>query len=371
MDDHDCSLYVLSHIVIPITVVNDNHHFDVDVNEFKYMYVGITNDIPKRWEQHFNNSLNPLYKWSRKLYNRLFVHGWKMYNKTVVRTNMSREEAKTFEIEMIAKYRSFELGMNSTPGGDNIGSGSDHPLAQAINLYNNKTGEIFSFLWIGGAAVFLGIETGLVSQTANPNHTSEQTFSKKQDNTWFQVHYAYDTTPFVENMPTRYEKMAESKRKKIVVVNLDTHVEEEFDNVELAATAFDILKGNIFNVLFNGECKQFNVKHGIRMGRYDAQYLPKTREFNFDILPGYEARTKASEKAVIAYNEDNVIVYDFVSATKAAEFTMISRSSISGCATHSISHAGRSLDDQQLRWEFKDPEKLAMYERLKPRNVKR
>jgi hypothetical protein len=155
--------------------------------------------------EHLKCTNDETFPWSKKLYNRLRSYGWNAFNKIIIKYDLSEKEAKDTEIEMIGKYNTFEKGLNSTPGGDSPGIGSNHPRAQAVNVYNNMTGEIMSFSWEGSAAEFLGIPRGYISCVANSSNVSEQTYSPAH-NGWFQIKKAYDNTPFIENMPTLNEK---------------------------------------------------------------------------------------------------------------------------------------------------------------------
>jgi hypothetical protein len=372
-EPRDCVLYVIarkSDENIKITDDGKSVRIKVeDVDVLKYLYIGITSDFDVRMTSHKCNVLNPEYEASRKFYNRIKAHGWDAYEKRVLVTGLTRTEAKKLEIETIDKYRTFEFGLNSTPGGDGCGSGADHPRAQAVNLYNNVTGEITSFMWMGAAAAFLGYktsETSGVSKVANPNCDEAQIQSLLTDE-WFQVRYAYDTTPFEKNMPTRDDKVAEALRKAIWVFNMTTKTEYKFDGTDLAVVKLGVGKDNIRNV-FVGDSTHFNVPTGEYAGRYDAQRDPKTREWKTDVPSQYEAH----EKAVVAYDENDVIVCRYDSATKAGDAERISRSGISSCARHHPKHsyAGKK-GGHELRWEFEDPKLRAEYDRDRPRKLKK
>ena len=315
MSDHDtnCSLYVISHEDIPIVETESGIIFDVNPDEFKQMYVGITNDVKVRWQRHFNNSSDYSYPYSKKFYNRIRKYGWNAYNKTVVKTNLSREEAKLLEIETIAHYRSFELGLNSTPGGDGTGSGIDHPLSQAVNVYNNSTGDITSFVCQRDAAKYLGIDYRCVFSTAN--HYIEykyQTYSPIF-NAYFQVRKADDDIPFIENMPKPKNII-----KEIFIIDIDTREELHFVSLAEAGEYLGIDKRNIHNILSN-KVSQFYVDNK----RYDAQYAPKTREWNLETLPN-----KSKSYRVIVVNLVTKEESIFDNAKKAIEYFGITKTSL-------------------------------------------
>jgi hypothetical protein len=104
-------------------------------------------------------------------------------------------------------------------------------------------------------------------------------------------------------------------------------------------------------------------------GVYDAQRLPKAREWKIDVLTRAEAFGSASEKPVVAYNEDGKIVCRYDSATKAMIAEGIFASNISACIVHNVNYAGKK-DGHKLRWEYADPDLHALYECINPRKPK-
>jgi predicted GIY-YIG superfamily endonuclease len=161
-----CVLYAIVHKDIQIKYKNDEIIIDIVPSIFKYLYIGYTNDFERRMKEHLIKSLDTSYQSSQKLYRRLRSHGWNSYNKIIIKSGLTREKAKKYEIKTIEKYNSFELGLNSTPGGDGSGTGINHYRAQPVNIYNNTTKEITSFMWMGDAADFLGIKSKFVSQSS-------------------------------------------------------------------------------------------------------------------------------------------------------------------------------------------------------------
>jgi len=336
--------------------------FDCDVDEHKYIYIGITNNFEKRMSQHKDNIKNINLKKSLKLYNRLRRYGWEAFDKMILKTDLTLEEAKKEEIYTIALYNTFEQGLNSTPGGDTGPHifGAEHWSAKPINIYNNNTGEITSFNWIGGAAGHLDIPPKNVAGAIYGLHTS-QTYSKKH-NSWFQIKYAYDETPFVEDMSTPNEKRAEYNNVPIVVMNIDTKEFQKFDSISKASLFFNINRVNITSVLIN-KAKQFLVE----TSRYDAQYDPPTRDWNYDILKPHDMMAVSHWEGVVAYDTDDILVYDFVSFTDAATNTKIAISSIIMSARHQNWYAGKK-NNKWLRWEYKD---LKKRDTMPPRPVQK
>ena len=182
---------------------------DVDPDEFKYAYVGYTNDFERRMGEHLRCTNDSGYTTSAKLYNRLRKYGWDNFDKIILMSGLTEEEAKDAEIDTISKYNTFERGMNSTPGGDGgpILYGANNRNSEAVNIHNNSTGEIISFLCQVDAAKYLGINPGCVTAVVSSSRETEQTYSPAHE-AWFQVKYVDDQTPFVENMSTRNEKLS-------------------------------------------------------------------------------------------------------------------------------------------------------------------
>lgn len=88
-------------------------------------YIGITSQVPEvRWNNGYG------YKGQTVFYNAINKYGWDMFDHKILFTNLSEEEAKNKEIEMIDKYKTnvykhgYRYGYNMTDGGD---SGKSKP----------------------------------------------------------------------------------------------------------------------------------------------------------------------------------------------------------------------------------------------------
>jgi len=335
---------------------------NINPNEFKYMYIGYAQNFRTRMKNHFKR-MKTEFKRSRKLYNRLRDHGWDAYDKIILKSNLTEEEAKRTETELIAFYNSYKQGLNSTEGGDggNGIKGASHKDAKAVRIYNNCTKEVKEFSWCGEAALFFDVDEQQVRAAANPNTNSSQFYSSKFD-AWLQARHLTDDTPFIKDMKTPHQK----KEKRLVVINIDTKEEQEFNCTNDAASYFNAQRHDIANVL-SGNCQQFIITINDEIQRYDAQYIPKTRDWNFDVLLPKEATRLKNSKAVIAFDESDVQIYEFDSITHASQELNISVTNISTCALHDTAFAGRTTDGQQLRWEYKDDILRAQIEQNKPR----
>lgn len=86
-------------------------------------YIGIT---CQETSQRFRNGKG--YKSSPHFYNAIKAYGWDGFTHEILAENLSEDEAKSKEIELIAKHKTTnpEFGYNITPGGDGC-SGADNP----------------------------------------------------------------------------------------------------------------------------------------------------------------------------------------------------------------------------------------------------
>jgi predicted GIY-YIG superfamily endonuclease len=377
---------------------------------YKDLYIGFTGrTFKQRMKEHHKNAINLQYFSSRKLYDCIRLHGFDSFQKLVLVDNLSEQEAKDLEIQLIARYDSYHNGLNSNPGGGCGLSGSDHPLAvsvnvynnttgdvhifqwqrdaanylgidehciyavknknneqtyspihkawfqikrsdddtpfvenmptrnekisganhpcaQEVNVYNNTTGEITSFLWMRDAANYIGVDPGRVKDVVNPNYESEQTYSSIHK-AWFQIKRSDDDTPFVVNMPSQYEKL----HKPIVVFDIDSHEELQFDSTRIAAEYFGVLFNNIGQVVSE---KGINKQFYANGRRYDAQKIPKTREWNMDLK---------SRKTKIYYIDSNNTKIFFESINEAARTTRGSYAVVTQKKAISISYDSDGL----------------------------
>lgn len=75
-------------------IVLDN----IDPNDFKYVYIGLTNQFEERMYHHLRCTNDTDYKTSKKLYNRIRHYGWDAFDKIILESNLS---------ECLAKERRF------------------------------------------------------------------------------------------------------------------------------------------------------------------------------------------------------------------------------------------------------------------------
>jgi hypothetical protein len=283
-------------------------------------------------KEHLYLAYDLTYTKSQKLYRHLRKYGWDNFVKIILTSNLTHDDAKKIEIRYISHYNTFEKGLNSTSGGDGAASGRDNHRAKAVKIYNNKTREITSFDWLGGCACYLGINYGLVSQVAGSYHTAVQTYSSKLD-AFFQIKYINDNTPFVENMPTPYEKHLGSNNyysKSVKVYNNKTKEILIFGCEKDASIFYKISQSMISAVLTNVKTASQTFS-----SKYNTWLQIK---YTSDEIPFIENMPKPSEKkygeknhmarAILLYNNTTTEKTIFACIQDAAKFLGVGSSSI-------------------------------------------
>ncbi|ABU43703.1 homing endonuclease [Paramecium bursaria Chlorella virus NYs1] len=319
--------------------------FEYESNKNKYLYIGYTNNFTKRMWTHSKNTENEEYTSSKKLYNCIRKYGFDTFKKVILRDKLTREEAKDEEILRIAKYNSFKNGLNSTKGGDGgaTHSGSEHASSYPIKLLNLTSKEELFFDWVGEAAEYIDTDPHNIYQIFRDTNSSRQTFSKKH-NAWFTAKKTTDDTEWMYDMLPITEEI----KRSIIMLNIDTCESLKFTGIVDAANHFNIFAGRISGVLAESS---HHKQVYIDKDRYDVQYDPPERPWNYDILP--------KEYPIIGFDQDYTNenpIFRFDSATDASDKTGIQQSHISDCARHNRWHAGK-LNGKQIRWEFENIDK--------------
>ena len=291
---------------VKIVETPEGAELNVDPEEMKYLYVGFTHQFEVRMGQHFSLAHDESYERSKKFYNRV-KNRWDDFDKTIlVRGIQTEEEAKKIEIELIAKYNSYKKGMNSTPGGDGMGSGADHPFAHKIRAYNNSTGEEKTYTWFGGAVEELGISQTSISHVLSsdyPNYTQAQS----KDGVWFQFKDAEDDTPFMKNMPSPSERQSGADNptaRAIRAHNNSTGEEKTYTWTGEAVVELGISESSINSVLSPDKPKYTQAKSKDGM-YYQFKYAEDTTPFIENMPTRYEKQLGANNHkahAIIAYN---------------------------------------------------------------------
>lgn len=101
------------------------------------VYIGKATHLKKRWEEHRRESLRD--RFQTHLYRAIRLYGWDNFQKEIIDTAETKEEANQKEIYWISFYHSFEdheKGYNETAGGD-----GGKTLSRPWN-YGKKTGPL-------------------------------------------------------------------------------------------------------------------------------------------------------------------------------------------------------------------------------------
>lgn len=107
-------------------------------NDKKYIGIAKESRLNKRWGSNgdgYINNRQPAIEHAIKKY------GWKNVEHLILATNLTRQESKQKEIDLIKKYGTFGSGgYNLTPGGDDNStrSGANNPSAKTV-IYKGKT----------------------------------------------------------------------------------------------------------------------------------------------------------------------------------------------------------------------------------------
>lgn len=106
----------------------------------KKSYIGITNDINKRKNQHIRNCMKKDIS-KRAISQAILKYGYSNIDTSILEKNLSLEEAKEKEIYYINKYSSMinKNGYNMTMGGD-------HPSYKSYRHSNEKILEVIEIL---------------------------------------------------------------------------------------------------------------------------------------------------------------------------------------------------------------------------------
>lgn len=183
---------------------------------------------------------------NRKLYNSLNKYGWKNFEKEIVTIVNCRTEVLELEKFYIEEFDTFENGLNSTPGGDGIGSRGEHPQAIKIRSYNLNTGEERIFDCIIDAAKELDLNHVGICAVLNgrQSRSGEYMFQKYDPEN---PDKSFDPT-LVLTKAEKYKKtgaiIREQRKLAIIGTHLTGHT-VEFESLSDASRELGIATGKI------------------------------------------------------------------------------------------------------------------------------
>jgi group I intron endonuclease len=291
------------------------------------IYIGRTKNIDKRMKKH-KEATNYNFKKSKKLYNCLRKYGWDNLNIITLEDKLTKEESYEREIDWIEAFDSFHNGLNSTPGGEYVGCGADNHQAKAVVLKNIDTKEEFEFDWIGSAAQCLSVHearlwsnlSGRIRQIYNHDYSSR-----------FVAQYKSNIQPWDLNISP--------KLRGIVVKDIDTKEEFQFDSIPIASKILNIHEDSIRLILRpNPTIKQ--VYSSMSGKRFVVKLRTDDTPWNLDITP--------IKFPVISYDKNDNFIARYDSIADAARLTNLASSSICSNVRHKLWFTGN------LRWEYED-----------------
>lgn len=194
------------------------------------VYVGITRRTPERRWQRGAGYVGTLFG------NAIRKYGWDNFEHEIIATSLTKNEACSMEIELIAKHRSneYEYGYNKSCGGEttdciNPRSGKENPKAVAVTRIDPNIGEKRYYETIAAAVVDMGI-----------NHRGISKACRGVSKTYMGYVWEYSENPFDKPQRPPRGKYPHTKQcKKIQCIETDGSV-KEYESLNAASAATGI-----------------------------------------------------------------------------------------------------------------------------------
>lgn len=305
-------------------------------------YIGITGREPKvRWGINGNGYWgNPHFSNSIKKY------GWDNFEHTILYTNLSKEEAETKEIELIALYDTTDMtkGYNRHMGGGSNGKHTPETLKllserekKVVYMYNRYTGE-----FIREFDSTLSVENEL--HIPNPD-ISAVCLKKVKTAHGYVFRYKVDGYEYGEKLPEEEIRYVNKNNTfvKVAQYDLDGNFIKVYDSlIEAVRTIFHPNTNK--RIQFN---KNENIlkSHGYfwkRIYDTDLDYVPNLfqKENKEEI-----AKTNHNNrfKKVAQYDMDMNYLATYKSIAEASRVTKTRESSITSCCKGIYRHANNYI----------------------------
>lgn len=138
------------------------------------IYIGITSQsVEKRWNSGYGYITND------HLWKAIQKYGWKSFKHEIIATNLSKEEACSMEMKLIAKYNSMnpDYGYNISQGGETPGFGIPCSEEKKRKISESRLGERH---WFYGKHLSEEHKRKIGEAGLGRHHTSETKLKQKE-----------------------------------------------------------------------------------------------------------------------------------------------------------------------------------------------
>ena len=239
--------------------VTRNYKVYIHISPSLKYYVGITfRDPERRWRPDGSG-----YKLNEYFWRAIQKYGWDNFQHEIVASNLTKEEAESFERLLIKELNcKSPNGYNHDNGGSHKGkvsdetrqkisdshigilSGETHPMARKVNAYTRDGVYVKTYKMVGEAAKGLGISIGSITQACRGCIKTAG---------GYQFRY-YDECCGTQNITKVCYAIKNTKRVKMVELSTNTEV-GVFNSVAEIALLFGLNGASV------GTCCRRNIPH--------------------------------------------------------------------------------------------------------------
>jgi hypothetical protein len=149
----------------------------------------------------------------------------------LIEDDLTEKEAKKREVFWIKHFDSFNNGLNSTEGGDGVGTGKNNIRARAVVIKDIDTEEEYNFDWMGGAALWLRVDVCRISAVLSDKSKERQIYNADKTRR-FAIKYKEDDSPWDLDVP-----LTKFLDNSVIAYDIYGKVFGRYDNKSLAAKA--------------------------------------------------------------------------------------------------------------------------------------
>lgn len=292
------------------------------------MYIGLSRNLKERWRSNGNK-----YKGSHYFYYAIQKYGWDNFEHTVLYDNLTEQEAKNLEIELIAKYQTqnSKYGYNLAEGGGVAGVRTNYPHgeecvnAKAIHQYTLDGQYIRSFGCMTTAQEETGANiTGIRLSALGQGHSGGFLWSYE----------------LVDSLPP-YKKNEKWRNSPILKLDKDYNIVDRYDNLYAIPDKYDLKR---IRGCLSKTYSYFDNHFWCFENDYDcfAEKMNKHLETRY---------IQKNEKQVNQYTPDGKLIATYRNARIASEQSGIHKDSIHAyCGKKAQAHHG--LDVTGYIWRY-------------------